>query len=390
MRYQNVCLEAFACTLPDEIVTSAEIEARLAPLYRRLGLPEGRLELITGISTRRFWPPGMVPSDQSVLTAEKALRIAGLEKRHVGALVHGSVCRDFVEPATASGVHCRLGLPAECTIYDVSNACLGLMNGLVQVANMIELGQIRAGIVVGTENGRPLVENTIRWLNQATSLSRNDAKRAIASLTIGSGSAAIVLADRELSRTGNRLLGGAVRTRSSACRLCVSGHDPSIGGDATPLMWTDSDALMRQGIHACKETFPAFLEATGWAPNEIHRTFCHQIGPMHTRLLFDKLGLDPAIDYPTVQFLGNTGSVAMPITAALGIQDGWVKRGDHVALWGIGSGINVVGLGVEWQRSLVDDELPPGIPPVCQTQAASRVARSLADRVFAARSDATT
>jgi 3-oxoacyl-[acyl-carrier-protein] synthase-3 len=381
MRYQNVCLEAFACTLPERIVTSAEIEAHLAPIYRRLGLPEGRLELITGISTRRFWPPGTVPSDQSVLTAEKALRIAGLDKRHVGALVHGSVCRDYLEPATASGVHCRLGLPAECMVYDVSNACLGLMNGLVQVANMIELGQIRAGIVVGTEDGRPLVENTIRWLNEATSLTRNEAKRAIASLTIGSGSAAIVLADRELSRTGNRLLGGAVRIRSSACRLCISGHDASIGGDWQPLMWTDSDALMRQGIHAAKETFPTFLEATGWAPNEIHRSFCHQIGPMHRKLLFEKLGLDVAIDYPTVEFLGNTGSVALPITAALGVQLGCVKRGDHVALWGIGSGINVVALGVDWQRSLVDDSLPNDIPVPCAGQPAREVDSAAASAV---------
>jgi len=37
----------------------------------------------------------------------------------------------------------------------------------------------------------------------------------------------------------------------------------------------------------------------------------------------------------------------------MGIEQGHVRRGDHVALLGIGSGINVVMLGVEWQRSLV-------------------------------------
>ena len=58
MRYQNVCIETFAHTLPDEVVTSAQIESRLEPLYTRLRLPEGRLELMTGIAERRFWPPG--------------------------------------------------------------------------------------------------------------------------------------------------------------------------------------------------------------------------------------------------------------------------------------------------------------------------------------------
>ncbi|KKK78270.1 hypothetical protein LCGC14_2845230, partial [marine sediment metagenome] len=102
---------------------------------------------------------------QTFPQAEKALRIAGVDKSEIGALVHGSVCRDYLEPATACCVHHRLGLPRECMIYDVSNACLGILNGIVQVAGMIELGQIRAGIVVGTESARPLVENTIRTLN---------------------------------------------------------------------------------------------------------------------------------------------------------------------------------------------------------------------------------
>ena len=325
MQYQNVCLEAIACTLPEEIVTSEEIEARLDPLYRRLRLPEGRLELMTGIVQRRFWPPGMLPSEKSVETAEKAIRIAGIEKRHVGALVHGSVCRDFLEPATACGVHHRLGLPSSCAVYDVSNACLGLLNGVVQVANMIELGQIRAGVVVGTESSRGLVETTIRQLNADTSLSRNDIKLAVASLTIGSGSAAIVLCDRELSRTDNRLLGGAMRSVSEHCALCQGGgsesdlpspDQPSVGarrgaggegGAASPLMRTDSEALMREGVAAAKDAFADFLQEMQWDPSDIHKTFCHQVGRAHHKLLFATLGLDLRIDFSTLAFLGNPG-----------------------------------------------------------------------------------
>ena len=69
----------------------------------------------------------MRPGEKSVETADKAIRLAGIDPRRIGALVHGSVCRDFVEPATACGVHRQLGLPANCAVYDVSNACLGLL-----------------------------------------------------------------------------------------------------------------------------------------------------------------------------------------------------------------------------------------------------------------------
>jgi acyl-CoA:acyl-CoA alkyltransferase len=350
MIYQNVCLEAISYTLPDEIVTSEEIEARLQPLYSRLKLPQGRLELMTGIRERRFWPQGMLPSEKSVESAEKALNAAGIDRQHIGALIHGSVCRDFLEPATACGVHHRLGLPQQCMVYDVSNACLGLLNGMTQAANMIELGQIRAAVVVGTESGRALVENTIRELNANTSLSRNDIKLSVASLTIGAGSAAGVLCHRDLSRTGNRLLGGAVRANTDQCGLCQSGRDESADAGMQPLMQTDSETLMREGIAVGKLAFDDFLAELGWQREDINKTFCHQVGKAHQKMMFESLGLDPQIDYPTLEYLGNTGSVAAPMTAAIGIENGRLEKGDKAALMGIGSGINVIILGLQWQK----------------------------------------
>ena len=367
MQYQNVCLEAFAYSLPEEIVTSADIESRLEPLYTRLRLPPGRLELMTGIVQRRFWARGTLPSEKSVETAQKAIRQASIDKRLIGGLIHGSVCRDYLEPATACGVHHRLGLPADCMIYDLSNACLGLVNGIVQLANMIELGHIRAGVVVGTESSRPLVETTIERLNSDTSLSRNDIKAAVASLTIGSGSAAAVLVDRHLSRTGNRLLGGIARADTDFCHLCRSGRDESGGDRMRPLMRTDSETLMHQGIRAARTAFADFLGAVGWEADQIHKTFCHQVGRAHQKLFFEALDVDPAIDYSTLEFLGNTGSVALPMTAAIGIENGHLAKDDHLALLGIGSGINVLMLGVDWQQSPVDQ------PPAASAPQAGKV-----------------
>jgi 3-oxoacyl-[acyl-carrier-protein] synthase III len=353
MRYQNVCLEAFGYTLPDEIVTSDEIEARLEPLYQRLRLPAGRLELMTGIRERRFWPRDMLPSEASVTSAERAIAAAGIDKCDIGALVHGSVCRDHLEPATASAVHHRLGLSNDCLIYDVSNACLGILNGIVQIANMIELGQIRAGVVVGTESGGPLVDTTIAALNSDTTLTRDAIKSAVASLTIGSASAAVVLVDRELSQTDNRLVAAVARTDTRFHRLCHSGRDEAIASGMQPLMQTDSERLMREGIQTAVPAFATFQDECGWSLDSIDKTFCHQVGIAHRKLMFEALGIDPVVDFSTVDFLGNTGSAALPITAALGIERGHLAPDDHVAMLGIGSGINVLMLGVHWQRSLV-------------------------------------
>ena len=353
MKYRHVCLESIGYTLPEEIVTSEQIESWLDPLYRRLRLAPGRLELMTGIRERRFWPRGMLPGEMSVASGRRALDAAGIDRGDIGALVHASVCRDHLEPATACSVHHRLGLPHDCLVYDVSNACLGVLNALVQVANMIELGQIRAGLVVGTEGSRQLVETTIERLNADPSLSRADLKRAIASLTIGSGSAAVLLTHAEHSRTQNRILGAVARAESRHHVLCCSGRDESVAGDMRPLMDTDSERLMEEGILAGSAAYRAFLEEIGWSAHDVNKTFCHQVGVAHRKLMLSALGVDPRIDFPTVERLGNTGSVALPLAMALGIESGHLAPNDRVALLGIGSGINVLMLAMQWQRACV-------------------------------------
>lgn len=354
MRYSDVCLEGFGVTLPEQVVTTEELEQWLEPVYKRLRLPAGRLELMTGIRERRLWQPGTRTSTKSIESAERAIAATGIDRDQIGALVHGSVCRDHLEPATACRVHHELGLRPDCQIFDLSNACLGLLNGLLLVANMIELGQIRAGIVVGTENSRPLVETTVESLNNDETLTRDRIKYAVASLTIGSGSCAFVLTDRDLSQTGNRVMGAAVRARTDYHELCRSGDDEA-GHSMHPLMNTDSEKLMHEGITTGVETFGDFLEQMQWDRDEISKVFTHQVGIAHRKMMFDSLGLKPGIDFATVSFLGNTGSVALPISMALGIEQGHLTPGDQVAMLGIGSGINSVMVGVDWQRSLVKD-----------------------------------
>lgn len=360
MRFSQTCIESIGYSLPEEIWTSAEIERRLAPLYERLRLPEGRLELMTGIRERRVWAPDELPGDVSIRSGRRALEAARWDPSRVGALVHGSVCRDHLEPATACRVHHELGLGEECVIYDLSNACLGLVNGMVQVAQMIELGMIDSGLVVGSESARPLLENTIDWLNANQGLDRKTIKSAIASLTIGSASAAILLVRRDLSRSGTRLIAATARVRSAFHGLCQSGRDEAAADGMKPLMETDSEALLTEGVETAGRNFERFLAETGWRREEIARTFCHQVGVAHRRALLERLQLPEANDYLTFDRLGNTGSAALPTALAIGMQERPAPAGTRCALLGIGSGINCLMAGLEWNGVAISgDPLTP-------------------------------
>ncbi len=346
--YKNVHLEAFGYVLPEHTVTSVEIERELAPIYERFGLHEGRLELMTGIRERRFWDEGTVPSDASTRAGRAALTQSGVSPSEIECLVHTSVSRDFLEPATASVVHDNLKLPRQSMMYDISNACLGFLNGMVSLGNMIELGQIKRGLVVAGESSRQLVRTTIDSLLDAPGLTKEDFKRAFASLTIGSGAVALVLTHSSVSQTGHRLIGGVVRSATEHNHLCRGSTDTGFGKDAAMTMRTDSETLLVDGCELAGQTWGMFRDHLGWSNGKPARVYSHQVGIAHRDKFYEAIGMEPTNDFSTFEFLGNVGSVSLPLTMAMGIERDTPKPGETIGMLGIGSGLSSVMLGVTW------------------------------------------
>jgi 3-oxoacyl-[acyl-carrier-protein] synthase-3 len=348
MKFSAVALEALAYALPPESWTSAALEARLAPMYQRLRLPEGRLELMTGIRERRFWPKGFTPSQASAAAGRQLLDQSGVKADDIDLLAHCAVCRDRLEPATAAYVHRELGLGPRTQIFDLSNACLGFVNTLAVAGAMIESGQIRRALLVSGENGRPLVEGTIARLNDGT-LDRQQIKGYFANLTIGAGAVAALVTRADLVPPNSpRLLASVVETDTTASHLC-EGDTAKDGGGLD--MQTDSEGLLEAGVEVAARCWARFKAETGWTESTADTVICHQVGRAHQRQLFQRLGLDEAKDFSTFPWLGNVGSVSLPITLARAVEEKRVKPGSRVALLGIGSGLSCLMAALAWGKT---------------------------------------
>lgn len=343
MKFSNVVIESFAYALSEDILSSDKIEERLAPLYQKLKLPEGRLELMTGIKERRVWPLGTRPSDLSTAAARKLFLKSNIKKEDVDLLIHASVCRDFLEPATASVVHANLELSKKAMIFDLSNACLGVINAIVVAAAMIENNQIKSALIVSGENGGPLLENTISELLNNPSIDRKNIKKYIANLTIGSAATAILITHKSLAPDAPKILGGAVETDSSANHLCRGD-----GNTHSLVMETDSEELLKYGVALAKSTYQQMLSELNWTQETPDLALTHQVGVAHEKMSLESLELTHKKTFKTYPFLGNTGSSALPITLMMADESGLIKKGDNIAMLGIGSGLSSIMLGVQW------------------------------------------
>ncbi len=344
VRFQKTVLDSLVTALPEEVWTSEAIEERLAPAYARAGLQRGRIELMTGIRERRMWAEGTRPSAASAMAVNRLLDSVGVDREKIDILMHTAVSRDRLEPATAATVHRLAGLGGGCQIFDLSNACLGFLNGLLVAAAFVESGQADRVLVAAGENGRPLVEGTIRALNAKEDLNRQRIKPWFANLTVGCGAVAALVCRENLATTVHpvRLRGGSGETDTRYSELCE--------GDASGeelVMATDSEELLVAGIGVAGRSWDRFCEEMEVDAGSFERIVTHQVGRAHQRELYRGLGLDPALDYPTFPVLGNVGSVSCPATLAMAMEAGAVVAGNRVALLGIGSGLSSVMLDVE-------------------------------------------
>ncbi|OGR42547.1 MAG: 3-oxoacyl-ACP synthase III [Elusimicrobia bacterium GWA2_61_42] len=339
MKYNKVFIDAIGYELGTNVVTSSELEKRVQPMLDALHIPQGQLQALTGIRERRWWDPGFPLSEGAARAGRKALAHAGLQPADLGALVYAGVCREHSEPATATAVAALLGTGPRTAVYDLSNACLGVQNGMLDIANRIELGQIRAGLVVSCESSREINDSMIAEMLKDKSF--ENFRLSIATLTGGSGAVGVVLTDGSFpgAHRRHKLLGGTYRAACEHHKLCVWHRDH---------MFTDATAALKHGTALGRDTWKSLLAELGLRAEDFNKTVCHQVGSTHRKSILEALGIPEEKDFPTFEYLGNMGTAALPAAAAIADEREFLRPDDTVAFLGIGSGLNTIMMGVKW------------------------------------------
>lgn len=334
-RYTGAALLSVCGVDAPRVVPSTEFDELLAPTYRRVGLRPGLLEGLAGIRERRWWPDDVGFSDAAAMAGAKALAEAGIDTARVGLLIDTSVSRAHLEPSAAVAVHAALGLPPTCLNFDVGNACLGFLNGMQLAAMMIDAGRIDYALIVDGEGARHTQQVTLDRL-AAPGTTRDEVIAQFATLTLGSGAAAMVLGRSDHHPEAHRLLGSVTRAATEHHLLCI--------GDLES-MQTDTKGLLDAATEVCGALWADAREA-GFDWSDMTAYIVHQVSKPHTRAMCHALGVDPARVPLTFPTRGNMGPATIPFTLA-GEADS-LQSGDRVLLMGAGSGINACCLEVLW------------------------------------------
>ena len=333
-RYSNTAVLSACGVDAPRVVTSDEFDERLADTYRRVGLRPGLVQHLAGIRARRWWPADVSFSDAATMAGAMARAEAGVDPARVGLLIDTSVSRAHLEPSAAVAVPAALGLPTSCLNFARANACRGCLNGIHRAATMIDAGQLDYALIVDGEGSRHTQQVTLDRL-AGPDVGRAEVLAEFATLTLGSGAAAMVLGRRDAHPEGHRLVGGVTRAATQYHELCI--------GDLES-MSTDAKGLLDAGMEISRDIWAAARSEFDWS--DMDRYVVHQVSRVHTSAMCRTIDIDPARVPLTYPDRGNMGPAAIPFTLATQVDT--LQADDRVLLMGAGSGLNACCVEVVW------------------------------------------
>lgn len=323
-------LESLGVHLPEKRMTMEEM---LASCRRR---PRWDLERITGIHERRVAEDEFAV-DLAVRAARRALAMSRYRADELDVLICTGISKyhrekEFhLEPATAVRIRAAVGA-GKARVFDVVNACAGMLTGLSILRGMIGSGLARCGMVVSGELNMPLAETAAREM-------RHSFDGQLAALTLGDAGAALICDRSPDPRAGFRFM--ELVTGAKHDHFCYS--RPSRRGPGGILV-TKARGLQRKGNAHFPVYFKRALDAAGWTLDDVQHIIPHQVSVRAiengVKALRRRLGVEvPDITLCSAERFGNTTTTSHFVAIHEAIERGLILDGHNIMLVSGASGI---------------------------------------------------
>lgn len=334
----NAAITGVGHSLPEQAITSPEVEDLINAASSGFTMPRGMIELVSGVRERRHAPAGTTSSDLAARAGLAALADADADPASVELLIFASASHDVSEPATAAIVQDKTGCRG-ATFVDVKNACNSFLNALDFASAMIAAGRARRILITSGE----MLSPTINW--QIDGLA--DLPRRFAAFTIGDVGAAVLL---DATDDDRGLLPARFVSDGSHWHLSTVLFGGTLMGLDTSRWYFEADSaqLQKLALAYLPDLLDTAMTAIGWQPDDLAFVVPHQVSQAVIE------GLCAAMDFPlerclvTLDQFGNTAAASIPLALSLAAEQNRLRRHDRILLVSGAAGFTAGVLPVIW------------------------------------------
>lgn len=286
----------------------------------------------TGIHERRVAADDETSSTMGARAAERALEQAGVTGADIDLVICATFSPDFFLPSTASLIQNAIGAN-HAGAFDLNAACSGFVYAFATATQFIKSGAARRIVVVGAE----VMSRCLNWADRNTCV------------LFGDGAAAVVL-EATTERTGG--LSFVLRSDGSRGELLAmptqcNTPERWAGGPRT-WMVMDGREVFRFAVKVMPESAAEAIEQAGLSPDDIDLFIPHQANVRIIQSAAKALKLPLDRVFVNVQKYGNTSGASVPLALCEAVEEGRIRRGDHLVLVGFGGGLSWGACVVHW------------------------------------------
>ncbi len=334
--------------VPSEILTNDDLASMV-------DTSDDWIRARTGIVERRIAAPKETTATMSIRAAQAALRVANANPARLDLIIVATATPDYLFPATACLVQNALGA-TRAGAFDLSAGCTGFVYALAVGSQMIISGAYDQVLVIGAET----LSRIINWTDRNTCVLFGDGAGAVllqASDVPGGVLSAVLGADG----SGGDLLmlpAGGSRHPASAETVAQELHYIHMNGPEVFRFATRVTA--KAARQALAEANVNLEDISLFIPHQANGRIIHSAAK--------SLKLPPEKVFVNLDHYGNTSSASVPIALCEAIEQGRVKRDDHLVIVGFGAGLT-------WAAAVVKWSMPLPIPQPSRWRIAWRLAR---------------
>ncbi|MBS1096097.1 ketoacyl-ACP synthase III [Gluconobacter sphaericus] len=300
--------------LPREVVTNDD-------LARKFGIETSDewIKTRTGIGQRHIASDDETTSSMAAEAARQALEYAGVDASQVDAVLVATATPDQVFPAVAVQVQARLGMTVGFG-FDISAACSGFVYALATATALMQSGQAKKVLVIGSE----VFSRLLDWTDRSTCVLFGDGAGAVLLETgVGEGEGVLSTHLHSDGRTGDILyVDGAAGCPSTSQHLRMQGRE-----------------VFRHAVVKLSQAVDEALEVNGLTGQDIQWMVPHQANLRIIDGMAKKLALPADRVVVTVDRHANTSAASIPLALNEAVRDGRVRKGDLVLMEALGGGL---------------------------------------------------
>lgn len=326
--HPNAGIIGVGMAVPENILTNADIE-------RIVDTSDEWIVSRTGIRERRISSADETPATLGSRAARAALEDAGISAVELDLVLCATTTGDHPWPSTACLIQHEIGA-TRASAFDISAACSGFVYALAITSGLIQSGQMRNVLVIGSET----LTKQVNWSDRNTCV------------LFGDGAGAAILAPCEQDH------GVLASSLGSDGSKFTAIHIPA-GGAREPLtaegLLQHRNMISMQGAEVFKfavkimgDVTEEVLNKVGMTTKQIDLFIPHQANRRIITAAADRMKLPPEKVLINVDRYGNTSAASIPIALAEAVKSGRIRRGDILVTVGFGAGLTWGANVIRW------------------------------------------